>query len=250
MTTESTDIARVQMPESSPTPMQLLAKMVDSGVDPDKLGKMMDLAERWKKDQAAAAFSQAMANAQTKMPTVVRDATNTQTNSKYALLETIQHKCRPIWLAEGLTLSFAEEDCPLPEWKRIVCDVRHVGGHCVRYHRDLPLDGIGPKGNPIGGMNKVQGAVSTGSYGQRVLMCDIFDIVVAGTDLDGQQAVNDEQLVKINTLIDDCREEGAPVDFPKFLAWLEVDTLDKLPAEKFKRAVMFLEKKKAKGGSK
>jgi hypothetical protein len=61
----------------------------------------------------------------------------------------------------------------------------------VRYHLDLPIDGVGAKGNAIGAMNPVQGCISTGTYGQRVLTCRAFNITVADTDMDGQAPLHD-----------------------------------------------------------
>lgn len=168
-------------------PLALLSRAVEKGMDPGQLKALVDLHEQWRAARAVEAFNAAMNVCQAEMPTVVRDGHNTQTKSTYAKLENVTHTAKPIYTRHGFSLSFAEDDCPTPGFKRTICDVRHAQGHCVRYHLDLALDGIGPKGNPIGNMNAVQAGVSTGSYGQRVLTCRIFNITVADTDLDGQR---------------------------------------------------------------
>src|SRR5690606_14215783 len=98
--------------------------------------------------------------------------------------------------------NYGEDDCPIQTWKRTICDVRHIGGACHRYHLDLPTDGIGPKGNPIGGMNVVQGSISTTSYAQRRLLCMIFNITIADNDDDGQGAVKvtEEQAIQLEDI--------------------------------------------------
>lgn len=216
------------------TPMQLLAMAVDSGADPDRLEKLMALQERWERNQAEKAFATAMHAAQQAMPVVVRDARNEQTRSKYALLESIQKKAKPIYEAHGFSLSFGEAACDMAGHKRTTCDVRHVGGACHNYHLDLPVDGIGPKGNPIGGMNSVQGAISTTSYAQRRLVCMIFNITVADEDDDGQGAsptITVEQVAVLNALLERTPPDDKVLD--GMLRWQAVDSLDKIPARRF-----------------
>jgi hypothetical protein len=97
----------------------------------------------------------------------------------------LKHTAKPIYASHGFSLSFSEADCPHPNWHRHVCLVRHVDGYSETHFLDLPADGIGGKGNAIAGMNPVQGAISSGSYAQRILTARVFDITIADTDLDG-----------------------------------------------------------------
>lgn len=192
-------------PQTHPNAMiQVLDKAIDKGIDADSLGKIVALHERLMENHAKELFAQAMNACQAEMPCIVRDAQNTQTNSGYATLENVQTIAKPVYTKHGFALSFGEEDCQTPGFKRIICDVRHRAGHMVRYHHDLPIDGIGPKGNPIGGMNAVQGCISTGSYGQRVLACRIFNITIADTDRDGQKTTKgatEGQLKELSDLV-------------------------------------------------
>jgi len=167
-------------------PLTLLQAAVDKGMSPDQLRSLVDLHEQWRAARAREAFAAALNACQAELPTIVRDAENTQTRSRYVRLETITHRAKPIYTSHGFALSFSEDDSTKEGFKRIVCDIIHREGHSERRWVDLPVDGIGPKGNAIGGMNAVQGCISTGSYGQRVLTCRIFNITIADTDLDGQ----------------------------------------------------------------
>lgn len=172
-------------------PLMLIERAVDKGMDPAQLKALVDLHEQWKAARAKEAFAADMNAVQSEMPCIVRDAQNTQTKSNYIRLETLTHKAKPIYTAHGFSLSFSETESTRPNWHRITCTIRHVAGYSEQHWIDLPTDGVGPKGNAIGGMNAVQGAISTGSYGQRVLTCRVFNITIADTDLDGQRIAYD-----------------------------------------------------------
>lgn len=181
---QSTQLPAVRE-EPANNPMSLLAQAVANGMDAGQLKSLVDLQEQYRAARAKEAFAVAMNAVQSQMPCIVRDAENSQTNSRYVRLETITHQAKHIYSAHGFSLSFSEEDCPIERFKRIVCHVRHNDGHTEKHWIDLPLDGFSSKGNPIGAMNPVQAAISTGSYGQRVLICRVFNITIANTDLDG-----------------------------------------------------------------
>ncbi|MEM1271792.1 MAG: ERF family protein [Bacteroidota bacterium] len=228
------------------TPMTLIAAAIEHGADPDRLENLLALQERWGANQAEKAYAAAMHAAQQEMPTVVRDAENSQTRSKYALLESVQKQCKPIYEKHGLSLSFGEADCEAANHKRTTCDVRHVDGACHSYHLDLPIDGVGPKGNAIGGMNAVQGAISTTSYAQRRLVCMIFNVTIAGDDDDGASAspsITGEQVAILNGLLDRIHPDDKELD--NVLRFAKVDALDKLPLRLFGTVKRGLEQKAA-----
>jgi hypothetical protein len=172
-------------------PFALLVQAVDKGMDPAQLKALIDLQEQWRAARAKEAFAVAMNAVQAEMPCIVRDSQNSQTKSSYVRLETITHQAKPIYTQHGFSLSFSEEDSKTPNWHRIVCLIRHIDGHSERHWIDLPTDGVGAKGNAIGAMNPVQGAISTGTYGQRVLTCRVFNITIADTDLDGNRPAHE-----------------------------------------------------------
>lgn len=239
--------------EPEPQPLRLIQQAIGAGYHAEDLKVLFDLYNQRTADLAREAFHRDLVAAQSEMVTVVRDKPNPQTRSMYATLETIQRACKPTWERHGFALSFGEDDCPLEGHKRTTCDVRHIAGHCARYWVDLPLDGIGPKGNVIGGMNKVQGAISSGSYGQRILTCRIFDIVIADSDQDGndqQATLSHQQIVQINDLITECAGGGNPVDLAKMLNWVssacqgEVNSLEDVPESRFTDLVAFLNRKR------
>lgn len=170
----------------TPDPLMLLQQAVERGMSTDQLKALVDLQEQWRAARAREAFNAAMNAVQIEMPCIVRDGHNKQTSSTYVKLETVTHQAKPIYTRNGFALSFSEDKADRENWKRIVCDIRHIQGHTERLWIELPVDGVGAKGNAIGAMNPVQAAISTGSYGQRVLTCRAFNITIADSDLDGQ----------------------------------------------------------------
>lgn len=216
------------------TPMALLAQAVQGGLDTDQLKALVDLSDRWEDRAAEKAFAKAMHAAQSEMPNVLKDAQNSHTKTRYAMLETVQRKAKPVYDKHGFCLSFGESDCPLDKHKRTVCDVSHIDGHTRRYHLDLPVDGSGA-------MNAVQGCISTTSYAQRRLLCMIFNITLAGEDDDGggNEPLTAGQRKALDRLIDEVGQ-----DVPMLLRWAGVDSLDEFPARMFKEATEMLGRKK------
>lgn len=171
------------VPVADSSPAGLLAIAVQRGTDADQLGKLLDLQERWEAGQARKAYAAAMKAVQGEAPKIAKEATNTQTKSQYALLETINAGLVPVYTRHGFSLSFSQGDSPTDGHIRIVCDVSHEAGHSEVRHVDLPLDMAGINGN----VNKtaIHATGSTYSYGRRYLTCMIFN-VSTGDDDDGQ----------------------------------------------------------------
>ncbi len=232
--TQTTTLATV-----TATPMSLLAIAVERGHDPDQLRQLMDLQERWEANQGRKEYAAAMHACQGEMPSIHKDKTNTHTRTNYATLEQVQKTARPVYSAHGFSLSYGEADCPVKDYKRTVCDVRHSGGHCERYHLDLPIDGTGAKGG-ASSMNAVQGAISTTSYGQRRLLCMIFNITLSDEDDDaqGMSVISTEQANRLDELI-----QRTGTNPQAFFKWAGVPSLERFPSEKFDDAVAFFKKK-------
>lgn len=219
--------------------------------DPDALAKIVDLVNRERAFQAEREFTAALRDAQEAMPAVVRGAANQSTGKLYASLDDILPVVKPILAAAGFALSFAEADCPLAGWKRTVCDLRHCGGHSVRYHVDLPLDGVSAKGNAIGSMNPIQAAVSSGTYGQRVLLVRICNLTIADSDADGQSMadllrISPRQREELDRLIE--QEQWGDAQIDKLLRWVKADSLDEITARQFQTIVSTYRQRKAKAG--
>ena len=179
------DLPDVHRPQPTTLVQALAAAASDPRTDMDKMERLFAMHQTMLKQQAEAAFNDAMSRAQAKILPVANNALNEHTRSRYAKLAAINKAITPIYTAEGLAVSFdsykpefdkdgKEINQPEQGWHRIIAIVSHKEGHSRRYHLDLPLDDAGAKG----AVNKtgVQAMGSTTSYGRRYLVCMIFNV--------------------------------------------------------------------------
>lgn len=161
--------------------------MLDPKGSVEMMKEIVDLQERIFDKNAENAFNAAMVQCQIEMAPIVGDSHNKQTDSYYAKLEIITKAIKPIYTKHGFCLCFGEADCPKENWIRTVCEVSHIGGFSKKFHKDLPMDDAGIKGN----VNKtpVHAAASTSSYGKRYVTVDIFNLPIVGADNDAQTPV-------------------------------------------------------------
>jgi hypothetical protein len=182
------EIAKIEasgMTEAPDSLLNFVARAVrDPSIDVTKLEALMRMQREIVADDARLQYNRAMAAAQGEMLPVVRDATNDQTRSKYARLETIDAAIRPIYTKHGFILEFNSESIDGPN-ERIVCECSHVSGHAKKFQLEAAPDTAGPQGKA----NKTQlhGLASTVSYLRRYLTCMIFNVVLANDDNDGNR---------------------------------------------------------------
>jgi hypothetical protein len=178
-------ITQHQLP-GMPEPANLLEIVSRAASDPNievaKVEKLLELYERIQAKTAEAQFNEAMTKAQSEIGRIGADATNPQTRSQYASYAKLDSVLRPIYTANGFSLSFDEGDSPKPDHVRVLCHVAR-GGYTRTYHKDMPADGKGAKGGDV--MTKTHAAGAAMSYGMRYLLKGIFNIAVGEEDTDG-----------------------------------------------------------------
>jgi hypothetical protein len=224
-------------------PFLLLERAMEKGVDADQLGKLVALHQDWEARRARVEYASAMQTCQSLMPSVLR--TKQGENNKYAPLEEVHSVIKPVYLANGFSLSFGEGPPSAPGQCNVYCDVRHVGGHTERLSLEGALDTAGPKGGAT--KTAIQGKGSTVSYLRRYLTLMIFNITVENEDRDGmgqQQLAGPDQIKLVNELLEECTAAGNPVNFDRFLKWLQVESLDQLTMPGFTKAVLELNRKR------
>lgn len=247
---DAPDGGMVAVPAPPPNPMAMIAVAIDKGYDADQLGKLVALHDKWAADEARKAFSAAMSACQREMPVVVKDAENKHTRSFYARLESLTAAIKPVYVRHGFSLSFGTADSQLPNHYRVVCDVRHAGGHAERYQADIPADGTGAKGGAMA-MTGPQAAGSTYSYGQRYLQKLIFNLTIADEDddaIDSSGGITELEAMELDAL----RGE-AGVNGEQFLAWAKVTKYSEMSRKQFEAAKVMLSdriRRKKNGGAK
>lgn len=204
-------------------------------VDVEKLNRILDMQERVIDKQNEQLYNAAMVQAQANMPVVGKDKDNTQTQSKYSSYEAILGATQPIYTAEGLGVSFYEEDSVVENHVRFCADVMHESGYTKKRHVDIPLDSAGIKGT----INKTgpHAKVSSISYGRSVLMKMIFNIPT-GDDDDGNgagsQLITEDQENELHSMIidNDLGEKYIPI----FCKFCKVESLRDIKSKSFGRA--------------
>jgi hypothetical protein len=162
------------------SPANLIKLAISGGADLEKLEKLLTLQERWEANEARKIFASSFAIAQENIAVVIKTKLNPQTHSKYADLGDIIESAKPIYTKRGFSVIFYEGDTSAPESIRICADVLHTAGHKETYRYDIPLDGVGIKGNA--NMTKIHAKASSVSYGRRYLMCMIWNIPTQDDD--------------------------------------------------------------------
>jgi hypothetical protein len=156
---------------------------VQGGANIETIERLVKLQQEMFERNAKVAFDHAMHRAQSNMRRIGVDATNPQTRSKYATYGKLDGAIRPVYTAEGLSLSFDTGDSGVPEVLRVLCYVSHAEGHTRTYRVDMPADGKGAKGGDV--MTKTHATGAAMSYGMRYLLKMIFNVAVGETDDDG-----------------------------------------------------------------
>lgn len=212
----------------------------DPQVDIDKMERLMAMHERMLARQAKAAYNDALAQLQPKLPVVSERGgiTNAagKVQSKYALWEDVVTTISPMLSEHGFALSFrVSRD---GDRQNVTGILSHRDGHSEETTLSLPLDMSGSK-------NAVQGVGSTVSYGKRYTTQALLNIVSGDQDNDGNgngsgtiSAEQKDELVRL------MQETGA--DTEKFLKYMAVASLDEIKAANFNRAKTALEAKQRK----
>jgi hypothetical protein len=176
--------------------LQIISRAAsDPAVDIDKMERLLQMHERLVARDAEQEFNLAMTQAQREMRPVSADATNPQTHSKYATYAKLDAALRPIYTECGFSLSFDEGESPKDELIRVLCYVSHTGGFTRTYHKDMPADGKGAKGNDV--MTKTHASGAAMSYGMRYLLKGIFNVAVGEDDRDGNAPPRPAALITV-----------------------------------------------------
>lgn len=227
----------VAIPEGQ-KPSDMIRLAVDKGTDLSKLRELLEIQKDWEANEARKAYNKALSIVHSKMPAVAKTLTNPQTRSKYASLDSIINHTKSIYTANGFSVCFYEGVSSSPNCVRVCADLIHELGHKESYFYDVPLDGVGIKGNA--NMTAIHGKASSVSYGRRYLMCMVFNIPT-GDDNDGNANSETIDHKQLNQLLDLVAEKG--VDIAKFCNYLNVDQLENLPKTQFEKAMEALKAK-------
>ncbi len=153
--------------------------------DVAKFSELLRLQRDVSHDQARRAFNAAMADAQSEMLPVVRDAKNSHLNNRYARLETIDAAMRPIYTRHGFSVRYGSAPSSSEGMIRITCTVAHADGYFEEQYLDAPTVNAGSQGGRTA-TTPVQAVGSAITYLRRYLLSMVFNVVLADDDDDGE----------------------------------------------------------------
>lgn len=228
--------------------LSIIDKMVDKGVSMEQLDKMLDMQQKWEREQARKAYVAALSEFKANAPTLTKNKRVAFDSGKGKVQYdhiTLAEACRVI-IPElgkyGLSHSWetVQQDGGLIQ---VTCRLSHEAGHSESVSLKSVPDTSGAK-------NSIQSIGSTVSYLERYTFLAILGMSAEEMDNDGKasagagQVIDDKQQDKLSALLAEADIQGAR--YAKFLYWLGVENLLELPASKFSEACRKLEAQIAK----
>lgn len=206
------------------TPLALLDRALDRGMDMGVLEKLMELNERHERNQARKAFDAAVADAKAQIPVIKKNRQGH--NSKYADLGAFADAVSPVLATHGLSYRYRSRQ---DERIHVTCVLSHRDGHA----EETTLSGAA---DTSGNKNSIQAIASTLTYLQRYTLKLALGLADSEGDDDGQSAGGDEPISEdqLKSLQKLASDGGA--DLEKLCAYLKVESLADLRKSQFENA--------------
>jgi hypothetical protein len=219
-------------------PADMISLAVNKGANLQELKEVLLLQERWEANEARKAYHEAMAMFKANAPTIDKDKQVAYGNTKYnhASLANVTEKIGAQLSKWGLSATWKTSQTS--GQITVTCIITHKKGHSEETSLSAAPDNSGQK-------NSIQAIGSAITYLERYTLLAMTGLATQEQDDDGAGTVvdliNEKQLHQLRDLIIDTK-----TDEPKFLAYLEIESLEKLPANAFQKAVNALEAKRKK----
>lgn len=226
-----TEIAKIENRALTPiTPMDLLQKATESGADLDKLEKLMDLQERWEKNEARKLYVRAMSTFREKCPSIAREKKSH--NAKYAGLADTLDVIKGLLCECGLSHSWrtGQEGNNIS----VTCIVTHVDGHFEETTLFAAPDNSGSK-------QPIQAIGSTISYLERYTLYAVLGLASKEMDDDGNGPTEYITIEQVNELLDLNSKRGNKPE--EFCNYLKIGALSELPKSRFNEAIQAVKAK-------
>lgn len=215
----------------------------DPNVDVTRIAALMDLQIKAEDRQAEREFNAAFARLQPMMPRISKKGKidmGAKGSMSFARYEDLDKALRPLYVAEGFSLSFISE--PSEKGIVLVAVLAHSAGHQKTSRLQLPADAGA-------GRNPLQALGSSLSYARRYLTCDIFNVITVGEDTDAnlpEDSLTQEQVDDITRLIQECNMNDAAKG--KFLKFMEVEAIKDITQGAYAPAMNYLQAMRRKAG--
>jgi hypothetical protein len=157
----------------------LMRAATDPAFDSSKFETAVSFLRERERKVAHRAFNAAMAQCQSELESVPRDARNDHLRSRYASLDGMLSVILPAASRNGLHVRFGSQVASEPGYKCITCTVSHDAGHEEVTALEGPvLTTQGVRGGQMA-MNALQAVGSTVTYLKRYLLGMVFSLVLS-----------------------------------------------------------------------
>lgn len=232
-------IVQAEVPAKQ-NPKDLIAYAISQGAPIEALEKLMELQERYEKNEARKAYVKAMADFKADPPDIYKNkhvsfgTAKGTTEYDHATLDHIADIVGRSLSKHGLSASWTTEQNGKI---KVTCVITHIMGHSERTSLESDAETSGTK-------NAIQAIGSAITYLQRYTLLSLTGLAAKGQDNDGagadQEYISDKQL---NSIVDMIADKN--VDERPFLVYMKAQSIDKILAKDFNKAIDAL--KKAKG---
>lgn len=246
---------RMTVPEEKPVYdiAMVLNNAVNRGAPLETIEKLMELQERYEKNAARKEYYEAMAKFKADPPRIIKEKrasfeTKSGGTASYSYPELAK-------AAEAINRSLGEHGLHA-SWRTeqnngsvtVTCTISHRAGHSESTSLTASPDTTGTK-------NTIQALGSTISYLERYTLLALTGLAAEGMDDDGHSASGPKPITEAQvTILNDLIDEKYKTDElkAKFLEWVQknhgADSIETLPASKFKVVKVALENVKSKKG--
>lgn len=225
-------VEKKQPEKKEMSPLALIDKAIEKEISVEVMERLFILQEKWDAKVAKRAFDEAMSKFQGDCPIIKKEKAGGETKQgirayKYAPLEAIIDKVKPILTKHGLSYSF---DVKVSGQNvTAICIAKHVLGHSEQSTMEVPL------GTKTGIMSNSQVTAGTSTFAKRYAFVNIFGIVTEDEDDERnlekpsgapQNQDPNQVQVLIDSIIDIAKRTKQPLE--KYLAHFHVDNLTQL----------------------
>lgn len=223
------------------SPAEMIRIAVHEGADLDKLAKLLDIQERWDANEAKKAYHKAMSEFKANPPRIEKDKEVSYKTEKGAvrynhatLANVVQQITREL-SKHGLSASWRTKQ---NGQITVTCRITHLFGHSEETELSASADNSGSK-------NSIQAIGSTITYLERYTLLALTGLATEDQDDDAQSVgvefITDEQVASLTDYI-----IATETDEAKFMKYLGVESLDKMPKSMYQKALNALKTKERK----
>ncbi len=230
------------------TPMQLLQIAMDKGADLDRLEKLMDMQDRWEKNEARKEYVAAMAGFKADPPQIIKNMHISYTTDKgttaydSASLDQVSGVIGKALAEHGISHRW-HTDQPGNGQITVTCILTHDKGHSESTSLSASPD-------QSGGKNNIQAVGSTITYLQRYTLLAATGMAAKGQDDDGRtsegaKTLDENQIEHVEALLQGLIER-APTNEAKFYDYIskvakaEITSPKEIPQRLYAKAIQTL----------